>query len=254
MRLSVLSALCVSLALIIGASWFKTDTVVKNPNLLSVEVPLSSNLESYEPTSVADLKATSEATNEEPLTTTDLVSRQLLIEYMNLAASGGASEEAINNLASKYAETVPTLGEQQKKNISEIKVVSNEQKSFLNYSEIMTDIIGSHSTKVESILLNGEGVEELGPELYSVAQSLSNIYRETSLKILSVPAPLSLSQIHLDLINTYLAISQATEYMTKTDEDPVMAFAGTVMFKDSASKEAPLLSEINRILNQYGAI
>src|SRR4051812_38343494 len=101
MRFRVTLALCLSFALILGATVFHVRASKSGAPTI---VPVDNSREEMANAVEAlgnDLNPDT-STPSETLTTTDLVGRQLMSDYLSLAQSGQATEANIDTLANKY--------------------------------------------------------------------------------------------------------------------------------------------------------
>lgn len=256
MRFNIALSLCLSLFLIGGATWSRFATGDKlEANLIAVEKTRQANKDYYDDVvlPVLENSATSSAPAAEPLTGTDLVGRQLILDYVSLAQSGQADESSVQSLADQYVESIPTLVAPEQISYSDIKIGPNTLESFAKYSVDLTKIQTDYSNQMGRLnpaALTGDKESLSAYAQYALASS--RIYRETAERLRSLAVPPALAQNHFLLINTYLSNASAMDAMTKIVTDPATGFAGMMLLGDSVPKEQELLVKIGEILTSNG--
>lgn len=252
MRLRIGFALLSALVLISGASWLRHSSQTTSPTLTSVEgsaspVALSDQI----PTNTADLAvATNTSTNTATnLTTTDLVGRQLIMEYVNLASAGAATQENLDSLANKYVDNIPTINQVKTADLVDLRLVPNTKANLQNYSDLMTDYLNGLQHDINKNNSSGD-LDTLGRNLRLMTEGLSNTYQKVAEKLMVMQVPLVLSSAHLKLVNNFLSISSAMKTLSQVQGDSVSAYAGLTAVGPSFSEEQTIIGEINAILEK----
>lgn len=251
MRFRILLSLSLSLVLISGAAWYRLSANTAISKLVSINSESSSalavNIDDY--TGGDEPKDPSAPA--ETLTKTDLVSRQLISDYINLAASGQATTDNLNSLVSRYVESVPNLAESPTVNVASVKIVPDNKANFSAYYDSITGIQTDHIDKRNSAY-SGSGDITLGSDIYSVAKKLATTYEDSAGKIESTPVPTSLASVHIKLINNYLSSAAAMTAVSNTDKDSAGSLASLLTFDKNLEQEAAIITSMNRILNENG--
>lgn len=254
MRLRLALAFLVSIALIGAASWFRLTTSENAPsNIVAVEQFGTSDV--YDGNILRDFlepKATSTTSVETTLSNTDLIGRQLILDYVGLAASGGAGPESIDALANKYIDNLPALNDTPSIGYADIKTVPNTKSNFQNYADEITKIYIEYAERISKASIGGDNLNTLNPALYSFALTFNAAYIDAALKLQNLSVPASLAPIHLQLVNSYLSSAAATKAVSETEEDSAAAFAGLVILNKNVVKEKTLINEIDRTLISNG--
>ena len=254
MRFRLAFALSVSIMLIGVASWSRFVAAEKGPaNLIAVK-QVASELNDYD-TILEDFtepKETMDIPSDEPLSNTDLIGHQLILDYIGLAASGGAGTESIDALANKYVESIPTLNRPSVLSYADLKTVTNTKANFQNYADNITKIYRDYKETMEAVGIEKVDIETLNPTLYSSILVFSQTYNKTANELENLPVPGALAQIHLSLINTYIANAEAMKALADAERDSASAFAGLVALNENLAKEQELLNEISRVLTETG--
>lgn len=254
MQFRLALALSVSLLLIGVASWSRFTTLEKMPTDIVAVEQLELTDEDYDEIlgDFTEPKTASTTSPEIPLTNTDLLGRQLIMDYLGFAADGEATENDIVNLANKYVEGLPTLSASTVINYSDIKTVPDTKSNFQKYTDALTKIHDEYGEKMSRAQNSVSNFSTMSPELYSLYLTMSNTYTNTASKLRGLPVPASLAYMHLALVNNFFSNAAATNAMYKADEDPATAFAGLITLGENVNKESTLLNQIGQILTSNG--
>jgi len=254
MSFRIALALSLSVILVGVASWNRFIGIEKvNPTISVVENTNTEAQDKYYQELIKGYTESSTSTPTKKLTGTDLIGRQMIIDYVDLSTSGQASVQNIDALAQRYVENIPTLNNAPKASILDIKVVSNNQTNFQSYSNALVSIQTQYANDANnSYDLNNKNLDinNLGKSYYNFSKSMSFVYKKVADRLMETPVPGSLVQKHLELINIYLSSSSAMEAMSKTEEDPATSFAGIIALKENVTRENSVLSDILKILKE----
>ena len=247
MRFSILSALFVSVALIGGAGWFKTTQIKNSPqNIVAVDDASNSGLDTYTPTSVADLRASSPNEEGSGLSTTDLVGRQLISDYLSLAGGNAVSDESLIQLGEKYANSIAEIESSTKIDPSTLATVSDTKSSLENYSGELSLI---ENSKVDALNKINEDESVVNESLiYKTAGDISSIYEDAGEKLMEVQVPSSLLILHANLVNSYLSVAAGMKSLSEVDQDSVLSFAGVINAQNSIQAGQTTVRDIIEIL------
>lgn len=250
MKTRIVFALCVSLFFIGGATWFRftnTANIVSNIELVERPDPQVVSREILDA-----FISTSTPTENRPLSDTDVIARQLIIDYINLATSGGASDEAVNTLAEKYVETIPSIASEAPSiRISDIQLVDDTLTNFQTYANQALEIYASYAQAMASVSLE-ESVNFNNPAVGPSAKALGVVYKNTAEKLQNINVPVALSQEHIRLVNNYLTSSVAMTDLSELGKDPAKSFAGILAINKSLNEEGLILQNIEKILTDNG--
>lgn len=246
-------ALLASSLLVGGASWYRFAHVSYVAPKLTVEEQAAAAAANEQV--LKQFLSTSSSTSvtpaqDEPLTTTDLIGRQLIADYISLAQSGQATNASLSTLAQKYLDSVPTIANANTIQITNITVVPDAPAAFQSYASALDSIYRSYAT---SLLGNSIGSKfSLSPSTVSMAKGMSKIYADTATKLKALSVPESLAGDHLKIINMYLEDASAMKALTTYSSDPASSFAWLIVYKANAEQESTILSDIQRIAAQNG--
>ena len=255
MRSGVILAVLASLVLVGGAFWYRFQTPEPTPNLVAVtnETPTS---EAFYNELFANFvnaaSSTSATTPEDPKTGTELIGRQLMLDYLNLAGTGQATEANLQALADQYVESIPTLNYASRVTFGDLVIVGNDKEDFRTYSNGLGMIYQKHAGAVTS----GSSMEEVSNSItnahYAFLKKAGQSYTDQAIDLKNLPVPAKLANAHLKLVNLHLSSGAALESFSKTEEDPASGFAGVIILNQNLNEETTILQEIGTILSQNG--
>lgn len=241
-------ALLVSVVLIGGATWVRTSQGKQAPTLFGVEGTKSEDANPY---SNAYWPEQSLTQNEGNLTKTDLISRQLMGDFITLSTQGEATEENISKLVNNYVEIIPTISSSITITVSDLKTVPNTRQNFLDYDRISTIIAKARASSISnaykySTTGGGSGA------FYSLAGEIGKAYEKAAEEHRSQNVPLALAEAHVRLINNYYSTAAGMKSISQVDTDSAGALAGMVNVSKTMKEEEQIVSEIISILTKNG--
>lgn len=236
-------ALFLSFALMGGATWVRlSNKEAKRPSLLAVDTPETLTENEYR-----DIYWPKEGEgSEESLTTTDLISRQLVSEYITLSGSNALTASSINDLAQKYIDLAPTLKKTgvQKIPLSSLKTVPDSKQAYQEYDEYMNAIYEDY--------LAGFGPESPDEMDGEDPDILQGIYQEMLDDIMLVEVPKSVAPSHLKLVNHYVLLNELLADILSETLDPIIAMANLIDLNEKIQEERAIIEEINEAISFYG--
>lgn len=257
MKPGIIAALVASVILIGSALYVRFDRQSAPPSLVALnneKLPdeyysqVVSNFLGASSTSA--VAASTPSTNNEPLTTTDLVGRQLILDYVGLIQAGDTSAESFSNLADRYSDSIPGIVSVNKLTLLDLHVVSNTNTNFTAYSQALgsaysnyaSQLVGSYSSN--NVTLSASSID--------MFKKMSRIYQQIgdSLKAMSVPS--DVSSLHLELTNIYLENAINMGALGDAQSDPAASLAGLIAYRSNAAAEQEVILKIQKILSDHG--
>lgn len=245
-------ALVTSIILIVGALWFRIhSSQASNSNLVAIqddgETTPSDLISSEE---FLALNATSTPTG--PLSTTDLVGRQLFSDYIGLVNNGQATEENLARLASSYAETLTNTSEVRSVTSAELKTVEDTVENLQAYASV----VFSTREKYKKLVIEatkGKNISDPNNSGFaSLMNRLSDLYKQSGEEFLTISVPISLSATHLTLVNNYFSSAEAMKTLSKSEEDPLSAYAALDTQSKNNTEEEETLQNLQKTLMANG--
>ncbi|CAN5150704.1 hypothetical protein BH11PAT3_BH11PAT3_2190 [soil metagenome] len=183
------------------------------------------------------------------LTNSDKLGRNMLLDYVDLASSGQATDASVKALANKYVDLVPNINLAPIFNAKEVVVVSSTKENLLAYGNAMITIEKERSQAILKADTSGSLTDTKIINLAQISFAAYTVAIE-KLKKLSVPTPLVNS--HTKLINVYLSIATSMKALSTLNKDTSSAFAGIIKLQSNLDFEQATLKEISQILTQNG--
>jgi hypothetical protein len=257
MRFRMIFALLIVTILIGGSTYIRFAHAKKdqNTNLIALDTASTTNpIEDTASVALADLSSAQSTSTSADLTDTDLIARQLVSDYLDLAANGQDTDDNIATLADKYTSNISNIDNSTKINISNLNIVTDTKEHFQNYADSFTAIYAKYEDLLSSEY-NDNKDEDMSvgqPALLSFSNALEVVYGREAKELQSLPVPASLSDAHMRLINNYLSSESSFASIQDASKDPANAFAGIVIEKKNQEEEQTIIAEIEKILTDNG--
>lgn len=259
MRSRLLLAVCLAVLLVGGAAWKRLESKEISPagNLVAVSdtanTDATSTIDAAD--STADLNATgSDATSSVRLTDTDVVSRQLFSDYVNLEANGQATQDNLNALGDEYAASVVSNSQAQVMYMNDLNMVNDSKVNIQAYGDALSKIYALYSPQLITVSKANTDPNDFGPSTISFAQKVSAIYQEEADALRVVPVPDSFAADDLKLVNFYLTSAWNMLSISNTNTDPADAYAAIASETNLDGQEQTILTSIEQRLVSDGII
>lgn len=259
-RITFISALSISIALIGGAVWFRfSQTSPPRAQIVSVS-EIGSFSSSSEDTVLADFFNTGASLPRAATATlsqTDLISRQLFSDYIALKSQGQATPSNIKALADRYAENIKNLEISiTKVNENQIMVLPDSAENLATYGNAIANSRDKYKNLVATQSQNSEGdIGDIRSQAFSTFMgAVGKLYQAAANELLLVRVPTSLALNHLNLINNYLESAEVMKLLSDNSKDPVRTYAALNIYTQNTKKESELLLNIRTTLMANGII
>lgn len=247
-------ALLFAVLLILGALWFRHNSTKKSELSLVAQVqPATSDtynqiLNDYFSASASTTASSTAPTT--PLTDTDIIGRQLILDYVDLAASGKATDESVKALAEKYVGQIPSLNHGDTINIADLKTAFNNKANFQVYGDSFLKIERGYAEELNKATPTTASLA--ATQMSLTTGKISQAYTHAALELKGLTVPVALLPQHIQLINSYLQSAAATKAASESNTDSSKAFAGIISLNTNIDKEAALVTNIVQILKSNG--
>ena len=251
MRFRILTALSLSGLLILGAGFLRFKGGANpHPALVAIEtIPAATTTDpAFAATDSTDLVPEAEPQN---LNTTDLVSRQMLSDYMDMAVTGQTTEDNINTLADKYVESAPSLIESDVINATDVNIIQDSPGAFQAYANALDKLTAESSASANSIDY-ASAVTSAGTDVAGLSTKLADSYDHAATALRGMTVPSSLLNDHIELTNMYLSDAAALRSLAQVDSDPTVAFSGMAKYNENLKAEDPIIADMIKILKDHG--
>lgn len=257
-RIGFVSAVFISIVLIVGALWFRFIRIPPySADLASIQRVEQSSSDNTLLEDFSNASASLPATSTTPLTRTQLISRELFSDYIALKSQGNVSSSTVNALASKYAENIANFDLTiQKVSRSQINVILDSEADLATYGNTIANIRNKNKKIVASLVKDGgDSIGEIGSPAFSTFMSaVGKLYKTSADELLRVKVPTSLAENHMNLINNYLGSAMALETFINNSTEPTQGYAAISVFVKNNGEEANLLLNIQKTLMANGII
>lgn len=249
LRIRLIIALTLSIALIVGAVWFRFVRIAPySADIFSVPQTEPSAFESFDLTDFSGTTTPVVTTSTAPLSQTETVGRQLFSDYIGLISKGQTGLEDINQLAAKYADIMARF-ETKAINSSEITIVGNTPANFQTYADKVMTIRYKYKSVVETRVgtLDTLGLAE--KNFTAFAKDMAALYPEAIAELKAVPTPVLLVSTHTQLINTYIGAAAAFTTAADDSRDPVETYAAfSAITKNSEQENETFLTLLEALM------
>ena len=244
MRFGLVVALLFSIILISVASWWRFGGMGRaTPIIAGLEQVSGEDFYNNEEEIFKAFIGSASTTTaiSEPLTKTDIITRKLLMSYLDTAMSGKGVVDAntINTIANHYVEETGDLHTFNSVSIQEISLVQDSETNARNYAKEFSKIYSNYTWEMTLLIRNPENTE-----------ALARAYENMSNSLKALPVPLSVSVLHLQLVNNHASTAAAIRSVNEMEADPIKTIAGMAAIKENVLKETSTLADIDRILRE----
>jgi hypothetical protein len=250
LRFNIVLALLISVILIGGSVFMRTyNNFSQEPLLLAVsgpENPLFSDEAILEP------NTSNTTASSTPLNTTDIISRQLFSDYIELSAKNQATPENLSALAGRYAEAILSSNSAPFVNEGQIILTSDSNEALLTYNRAFFNTRDKYTAQVTGLPQQFVFSDVSDPQFKAFMITLGGLYAQVASDLIKIPVPQSLAKNHVKLINNYLSNHKASLVIADFSENPIEAFSALNIQSKNSAEEAALLSNIRVALLNKG--
>jgi len=253
LRPRVVFALSLSILLIGGAILhrFVFASVPQN-SLVAIQEPTNS-VTDVAPIVQNDVVATSTSTTKTNISTTDLLSRQLLSDYLAMATQGQTTDQSIASLADKYAETIVSLNTSTINEIPPLRTVPDSKTNLEAYGSSLSKTYQKYHDLTAMVIKKSGDISDPGSAAFASAmKSLSILFKQSALELEQIPVPTSFSDLHTKLIKNYLSSALTFVSLADVSKDATGAFGALSAQAQNSSDQAEILSQIQVTLLTNG--
>lgn len=191
---------------------------------------------------------------DDPLvSTTDVLSRDMLSAYLAMKQSGTYSQSALDDLVTQLMEKSEnrspvsiTLATS-----SDITVISSEtRESYMTYANTLGLIFAQfRDDAAESELLTlTRSIEKKDPSLLAPLKGFEASYRTIAKLLLATPVPRELASEHLVLANSYITLAESLIHLREFSTDPAAHIGGLGLYTQALANMNTVLPQIRTSL------
>jgi hypothetical protein len=244
MRPRVITAITLSLIVILTATWFRVFQTPKESVGLVAVAGANEYIEIV-PVNIFEDEIDAEGEIEQ-LSQSDMISRQLMTDYLGLSLAGQATPKNVATLASKYANNILDLSVQPSFDPNETEIVADTEENVRSYAQSTNAIYSKYREQVSKIAVSAN------QDIEGTMNAISIVYKSITeeLRLLSVPA--SFKEKHVALIKNHLSSSLALFAFVNMKIDPMVAMAGLNTYKINSEKETTLFTDLRLLFATRG--
>ena len=196
----------------------------------------------------------SSASDTENLSLTDKFGRQFFMNYMTLKQSGGINSSSSIDIATAQLATVGLDAAQPKlytlKNISVIN--QNDTATLRAYSNSVEEITSLYNFPRNEAVITKDAAAVKSVTTLTEIDPIIAAYTKIVSRLLDTPAPMSLQQDHLDLINGFSTMKFVAESLRDSEKDPLKGIIGTNTYLQGVGQIIESLRSLRDDLGQSG--
>ncbi|MDD2935436.1 MAG: hypothetical protein PHX25_03100 [Candidatus Pacebacteria bacterium] len=191
--------------------------------------------------------------DEENLTETDKLSRDLLVDYLSMKKSGTLNENKSNLVEYLSQGAINSSADMMGKTYtySDLNIVeSNTKNEFDEYKTIFIKTMTFNNNPSQDFTIFKNALQSKDKLKLKELNTIISLYEGMLKNLLKMNVPSDLAQSHLIILNSFDDMIESTKIMSNIFEDPVAGLAG--MSARISSEEVFLvgLNKLNDILEK----
>jgi hypothetical protein len=249
MKAGITIAVLISITVIGGATWYRISSA-KNKAVSSL-TSIESSHSSSDATG-ADAYNLSVTTNPttDPQTLTKNVTQGIFSDFVDLSATGQATDNNLDKLGKVYADKIGSLSTiKTVAVISDLSVVDDSDSSLMKYSAALSSTYSKYADMAQQAVSLSGSISSTDKNFTKLMLSLADIFNKEANELKKIPVPSSISEAHLTLINNYYNYSNTTKALAGVNSDPLMAYGA--MQSISGNEDGAILGMISEILAMH---
>ena len=196
------------------------------------------------------------AQSKENLTQTDKFSRELFATVVAASQNGVMDQATIEKLVASLADKIQNSPPRKVFSIFDIKTINNDTvQAFTNYNNALDNISKKYPPTNYTILdvlqkfiidENNVDVSAL-IKLDPIIKQINKVMEE----MIKTSAPQSISNLHLNVINSFQRLAENLSDLRLYDSDPIVALGGISKYQENATRlESDLYNLANAIIKK----
>lgn len=189
---------------------------------------------------------------ETPLTLTDKIGRDFFMQYIQLKQAGlDGDTTAVGNVANNIS---GSLGDSLKPavySISDVKIITDSNAAAKGYAQSLSLILKNIPTTDAAEIANS-AFDKGDMTLLKGIDPIITSYQSMRTALLALPAPRSVAQYHLDLINSVSKVLFNIQALRKLEIDPAQGLAALSVYVTAFQGVSNALNNIQSYFNLNG--
>lgn len=188
--------------------------------------------------------------------TTDTISRTLVSNYLALKQSGNLDQESAQKLIDQtigYVESSsPQIGKVTKLNV----VADNGKISIAEYGDNLGTILRNSKpqTLKNEVDIITRAVESNDPSKLDELDSIIDVYKDLTVKLMRMQVPQTFVKAHLDIVNGMREMAIGLMETKKVASDPFVGLSAINIYKGGFVSFSQALKATSTFINESGAV
>lgn len=254
MRARILLTLIFSFSLIGVSLVFRFSS--KNGSVALTTVA-NQEIQPAEIVDIADISHIASSTPSTPLSDTDLISRQLFSEYIQVSMNGQSTTPNLQILGGKYAEGILNqynISSSQKISAKNLLATKDSPALLSQYEKQITTLHEKYAGIAKALSVPSPTSDDIAdPALQKFFTTLSTLYKQAAGEFGAMAVPASFLQTHAALVNNYLSSAEMMQNLSAYSDDPLKLYAVIKKQTENQKEEEELFKHIELSLKNYGA-
>lgn len=239
--LSVLSAILVGVSIVFLA-WRGGDATYTNNSEVNGNSKWSDSLkvipQTYASKTLGVQKGSIDVSTTDATTTTDIIARRLLVEYVASqkgSATSTISDETAQAIANTLAQEVK-LPEKKEYQLSDLNISSDNSREanilYINTVNGLTKEQLATPEKETDLTILATAVNTWSPATLNKLKPKIVIYQELIKRLLAIKTPSRVARIHLHLVQSFETLRSATIGLQSIVSDPVVGITALTEYRN----------------------
>jgi len=192
--------------------------------------------------------------NDEPLTESDRLARQLFSISASVGEAGMADDGTLSSLGEELGRSADVTFITNRYQIKDIKTIKTTPSSLSNYYKSLLGVLNKYSDNTANIEVVIAGIENGDYSRISELSVTAATYRQLARELSTIITPVGVVPYHIDIINGYAGVADSFISIMQIEEDGAQSIAGFSAYKNYSLSLTAALYDLNEYLTQYGIL
>jgi hypothetical protein len=191
-----------------------------------------------------------------PLSTTDLISRQLFSEYVGISKNGQSTPLNLQSLGNKYAENILNRGNSlSSRTVSreDLTVTDDSPAAISQYEKQMSALRAKYAALAKGLGGEGKIINDIDdPSLQKLFATAANLYVQAAEEFERVRVPASFLPSHIAIVNNHWSSAEVLRKLAENSEDPLKLYSVIKKQVENQQEEEELFRNMQAAFRSYG--
>jgi hypothetical protein len=181
---------------------------------------------------------------------TDTVATTLIYNYLALKQNNSLDKNSANDLIKKIEELASETTTKQI-TLADLDIIEKSDiENIKNYGETLGNILKTNKPEklINELLIIQESFKNEDPQKIRELEQVIFIYEKISEQMLKMSVPSFFKEVHLDMVNGVLGITDGLKKIMETFNDPIAGLNGVGIYQNKAEQFIQALKAISLIL------